>query len=167
MGFTERLLLNQLKQLELNEKSGIDESSVHQEEIINAPKTQAMREYLMELRENAPSDTLRKTDSVITQEESEEKVPQESARSHENAQIPVKDIIDWNFCLQCLSGIAIVAGGAMLVVGLLLPVPGLAIAGACLLGAGALGYAASRPASKGDEEEGLSHFDPGAPTHSP
>ncbi|MDF1828403.1 MAG: hypothetical protein P1U39_09010 [Legionellaceae bacterium] len=48
----------------------------------------------------------------------------------------IEDDIDWNFYLKCLSSIAMVGGGAMLVVGLLLPVPGLAIAGACLLGVG-------------------------------
>ncbi|MDF1683914.1 MAG: hypothetical protein P1U36_04570 [Legionellaceae bacterium] len=42
----------------------------------------------------------------------------------------------------------------MLVVGLLLPLPGLAIAGACLLGLGVIGYsAASHPSSEGDEAE--------------
>ncbi|MDF1827567.1 MAG: hypothetical protein P1U39_04760 [Legionellaceae bacterium] len=66
-----------------------------------------------------------------------------SARRHECTQEPVKHEIDWNLWLRMLSVIASVAGGAMLVVGLLLPIPGLAIAGACLLGAGlALGDSA-------------------------
>ena len=41
----------------------------------------------------------------------------------------------------------------MLVVGLLLPVPGLAIAGACLLVAGVAGYAASQQDPEGEAEE--------------
>lgn len=60
----------------------------------------------------------------------------ESAGSHEHTQESIKNEIDWNLWLRMLSVIASVAGGAMLVVGLLLPIPGLAIAGACVLGAG-------------------------------
>ncbi|NCT56387.1 MAG: hypothetical protein GW760_01565 [Legionella sp.] len=66
--------------------------------------------------------------------------------------------IDWNLCFKILSGLATVAGGGMLVVGLLLPVPGLAIAGACLLAAGVAGYATSQQDSEGEKnDDGLAY----------
>jgi len=147
-----------------DENSGFDEPHDYQEEIINTIETQlSMRESLSDMRRDVLSNKPEKTNSGIT---SKKEFHTENTSSHKNKPTPVRNEIDWNFYLQCLSGIATVAGGAMLVVGLLLPVPGLAIAGACLLGAGVLGYAASRPTSQGDEEEGLSHFDPGTPSHS-
>jgi MoxR-like ATPase len=64
------------------------------------------------------------------------------------------DDINWNFYLKCLSHIALIAGAAILVVGLLLPIPGLAIAGACLLGAGvALKYASSRQGPEDNDKD--------------
>lgn len=65
-----------------------------------------------------------------------------------------KNNIDWNFFLQCLINITAIAGGAMLVVGLLLPLPGLVIAGACILGVGVVRYFSSHPSSE-DEKDGL------------
>ncbi|NCT56385.1 MAG: hypothetical protein GW760_01555 [Legionella sp.] len=65
--------------------------------------------------------------------------------------------IDWNLCFKILSSLSAVVGGAMLVVGLLLPVPGLAIAGACFLAVGVAGYAASQQDSEDEENDrGLS-----------
>lgn len=69
---------------------------------------------------------------------------------------PAEDTIDWSFYLKCLSGLAMVSGGAMLVVGLLLPLPGLAIAGACLLAAGVVGYASSHQGPEDDESKASS-----------
>jgi hypothetical protein len=84
---------------------------------------------------------------VMTQEKQEEVFSEDTINS-ENEQIVIETTIDWNFCFKILSSLAVVAGGAMLVVGLLLVGTELALAGACLLGLGVVaggvaGYAAS------------------------
>lgn len=144
-----------------DESSGFDEPHVYQEEISNTIETQSsMRKYVSGLRGDVLPNKPEKTNSVLTQVTPRNEFHPENTSSHNNEPAPVGNEIDWNFCLKCLSGLAAVAGGAMLVVGLLLPVPGLAIAGDCLLGVGVIGYsAASHQSSEGDEEE-LLHSTP-------
>ena len=139
-----------------DENSGFDEPHVYQEEISNTIETQlSMRKYLSGLRGDELPNKPEKTNSVLTQVTPRNEFHPENTSSHNNEPAPVGNEIDWNFCLKCLSGLAAVAGGAMLVVGLLLPVPGLAIAGACLLGVGVIGYsAASHQSSEVDEYSG-------------
>ena len=91
------------------------------------------------------------SDLAVTQATLEEKYS-ERTRKYDSTQNFFENI-DWNLCFKILSGIAAVTGGAMLVVGLLLPVPGLAIEGACLLVAGVAGYAASQQDPEGEAEE--------------
>jgi|GEM_PF-3394957 len=134
---------------EENESQDIDESSVQEEfsSIHNSIKT--MPKSFSAMGGNVHLDTQKKTGSTVIQEGTHV----ENISKHENSHAPVENNIDWNLCFKILSGIAAVAGGAMLVVGLLLPIPGLAIAGACLLVVGVAGYAASKPNSEGEEEE--------------
>ena len=76
--------------------------------------------------------------------------PRQQPAVEENSNL-IEDDIDWNFYLN----LAIVSGGAMLVVGLLLSLPGLTITGACLLGAGVIGYTSSCLAPE-NENNGVS-----------
>ncbi|MDF1684868.1 MAG: ankyrin repeat domain-containing protein [Legionellaceae bacterium] len=130
-----------------DEEIDINESSINQEERSFAIETQAsMREYLTNLREDVITNASKKTNSSVTQEE--------NTSAYSNKTTPVDHDIDWNFYLKCLSSIATVSGGAMLVVGLLLPIPGLAIAGACLLGVGIVaGHASSQRPPEDDINE--------------